>query len=159
MPLDELVAILEGHAQQVSDNQQRERAREALDELAVPGRQEPVKRLVGEQPHGVLVLLEALWGDQPHEQGAVVGVGRRIECGQLVAEGQLVAVLLDQLGDVTRSRPSRGTGKPGNGPVTEVHEDHVSASFKTAQASSQPVTIVTSWCFSGVTGHCCRSAS
>ena len=99
--LDELVAIFHRHAQQVGDHQQRERAGEALDEFAVPGRQEVVERLVGERPHGVLVLLEALGGDQPHQQGAVVGVGRRVEGGQLVAERQLVAVLLDQLGDVT----------------------------------------------------------
>ena len=56
-------------------------------------------------------------------------------------------------------RPSRDTGKPGNGPVTEMHDDHVSASFSTAQASSQPVTMVTPWWSSRVTGHCCRSDS
>lgn len=42
------------------------------------------------------------------------------------------------------SSPSSGTGKPGNGPVTEMHDDHVSASLSTAHASSQPVIIVTS---------------
>ena len=56
----------------------------------------------------------------------MVGVGRRIKRGQLVAERQLVAVLLDQFGDVVSLE---GTGKPGNGPVTEMHEDHVSASL------------------------------
>ena len=111
--LDELVAVLERHAQQVGDHQQRERAGEALDELAVPRRQELVERLVGERPHGVLVLLEALRGDQPHQQGAVVGVGRRIERGQLVAEWQLVAVLLDQLGDVTVSPTFEAYRKAG----------------------------------------------
>ncbi|SOX55993.1 hypothetical protein MAAFP003_4689 [Mycobacterium ahvazicum] len=57
------------------------------------------------------------------------------------------------------SKPARLTGKPGNGPVTEMHEDQVSASFSTAQASSQPVTIVTPWCSSRATGHCSRSDS
>ena len=124
-----------------------------------PRRQESVEHLVGERPHGVLVLLEALRGDQPHQQGAVVGVGGWIKRGQLVAERQLVSVLLDQLGDVVTPQTLEDTGKPGNGPVTEMHDDHVSASFRTAQASSQPVTMVTPWCFSRVTGHCCRRAS
>ena len=106
-----------------------------------PGRQEGVERLVGEHPHGVLVLLEALGGDQPHQQRAVVGVGRRIEGGQLVAERQLVAMLLDQLGDVVTLE--RAPESPGNGPVTEMHEDQVSASLSTAHASSQPVIMVT----------------
>ncbi|CAG7447336.1 hypothetical protein PICSAR87_04233 [Mycobacterium avium subsp. paratuberculosis] len=57
------------------------------------------------------------------------------------------------------SSPSSGTGKPGNGPVTEMHEDHVSASLSTAQASSQPVIMVTLWWLSLVTGHRWRSAS
>ena len=57
------------------------------------------------------------------------------------------------------SSPSSGTGKPGNGPVTEMHDENVSASFSTAQASSQPVTMVTPWWSSRVTGHCCRRAS
>ncbi len=41
------------------------------------------------------------------------------------------------------SSPSSGTGNPGNGPVTDTHEDHVSASLSTAHASSQPVIMVT----------------
>ena len=58
----------------------------------------------------------------------------RVHGGELVAEGQLVAVLVDQLAHVVR--PSSGTGKPGNGPVTELHEEKVSVSVYTAQASS-----------------------
>ena len=34
------------------------------------------------------------------------------------------------------SSPSSGTGKPGNGPVTELHDENVSASLYTATASS-----------------------
>ena len=34
------------------------------------------------------------------------------------------------------SSPSSGTGKPGNGPVTEMHEENVRASWKTSTASS-----------------------
>ena len=156
---DELVAILHGYAQQVGDHQQRERAGEALDELAVPGRQELVERLVGERPHGVLVLLEALGGDQPHQQGAVVGVGRRIERGQLVAERQLVAVLLDQLGDVTVSPTFEAHRKAGEWsghrdarrPRFGVVED--GAGFFPAGHHGDVVVI-----FLG-TGHCCRSDS
>jgi hypothetical protein len=43
----------------------------------------------------------------------VVGVGRRIERGQLVAERQLVAALLDQLGDVTVSQAFEAHRKTG----------------------------------------------
>ena len=42
---------------------------------------------------------------------------------------------------LTSSRPSRGTGKPGNGPVTELHDENVSGSAYTAKASSYPVTM------------------
>ena len=111
--LDELVAIFHGDAQQVGDDQQREGAGEALDPVTLAGRQELVEHLVGEHPHGVLVLLEALGGDQPHQQGAVVGVGRRVEGGQLVAERQLVAMLLDQLGDVRVPQTFEGYRKAG----------------------------------------------
>ena len=36
----------------------------------------------------------------------------------------------------TSSRPSSGTGKPGNGPVTALHDENVSVSVYTARASS-----------------------
>ena len=120
--LDELIAVFPRHTQQVGDHQQREGSREPLDEITPARGQELVEHLIGEQPHGVLVLLEALWGDQPHQQCAVIGVGRRVQCRQLVAERQLVAVLLDQLRDVvtidgdreagerTRHRNARGEG-------------------------------------------------
>ena len=57
------------------------------------------------------------------------------------------------------SSPSSGTGKPGNGPVTEMQDENVPASWKTSTASSYPVTITTSWCGSRRTGHCSRRAS
>lgn len=98
--LDERVAIFHRHTEQVGDHQQRERTGKSLDELPVPRRQEVVEHLIGEHPHGVLVLFEALGGDQPHQQRAVIRVGRRVQRRQLVAERQLVTVLLDQLGDV-----------------------------------------------------------
>ena len=63
------------------------------DELALAAAEERVELAVGEAPHELLVLLQALRRDQPHEQGAVIRVLRRIERGQLVAHRQLVAVL------------------------------------------------------------------
>ena len=58
----------------------------------------------------------------------------RVHGGELVAEGQLVAVLVDQIAHVVATL--EGTGKPGNGPVTELHDENVSASAYTAHASS-----------------------
>ena len=52
------------------------------------------------------------------------------------------------------SSPSSGTGNPGNGPVTELHDENVAVSWYTAIASSYPVTMTTSWCGSRCTGHC-----
>ncbi len=51
------------------------------------------------------------------------------------------------------SSPSSGTGNPGNGPVTELHDEYVSVSRYTSTASSSPVTITTPWCGSRRTGH------
>ena len=61
-----------------------------------------------------------------HDQVPVVAVDGRVHGGDLVAERELVAVLVDQLAHVVA--PASGTGKPGNGPVTELHEEKVSVS-------------------------------
>ena len=37
---------------------------------------------------------------------------------------------------MSSAQPSSGTGKPGNGPVTEVHDENVAVSLNTAIASS-----------------------
>ena len=57
---------------------------------------------------------------------AVRGVDRRVEGEQLVAHRQLVAVLLDERADVVALER---TGKPGNGPVGELHDENVSVSL------------------------------
>ena len=57
------------------------------------------------------------------------------------------------------SSPSSGTGKPGSGPVGELHDENESVLVYTATASSKPVTIITSWWVSRRTGHCSRSQS
>ena len=54
---------------------------------------------------------------------------------------------------------SRGTGNPGNGPVTAVQDENVAVSLSTAVASSYPVIITTFSCGSRRTGHSPRSAS
>jgi hypothetical protein len=99
-PLEKLGAILVRHTQQVGDDSQGEGTGEALDELALARSQEVVEDVVGELPHRVLVLFEALGCDQPHQQCTVVGVRRRVESRQLVAERDLVTMLHDQVGDV-----------------------------------------------------------
>ncbi len=83
-----------GNAEQIGDDEQGERVRVVVDELALTPVEELVDLTIGEPPHELLVLLEALRRDQPHQEPAVSGVLRRIERGQLIAERQLVAVLL-----------------------------------------------------------------
>ena len=93
----------------------------------VAGRHELVDLAVGQPPHELLVLLQPLRRELAHDQVPVVAVCGRVHGGDLVAERQLVAVLLDQLAHVVR--PASGTGKPGNGPVTELHDEKVSVSL------------------------------
>ena len=104
-----------------------------------PPADELVDLAVGEPPHELLVLLQPLRGELAHDQVPVIAVGGGIHGGELVAEGQLVAVLVDQPAHIVR--PSNGTGNPGKGPVTELHEEKVSVSVYTAHASSYPVTM------------------
>ena len=115
--LGELGVVVLGHAEQVGDDEQGERARELADELALAVGEERVELAVGEPPHELLVLLEALRRDQPHQQRAVVGVHGRVERGDLVAHRQLVAVLLDELADVVAlerdGEPGERTGHRG----------------------------------------------
>ncbi len=108
--LAEELVVLFGHAEQVGDDQHGERLREVADELALAGLDELVELTIGEAPHELLVLLEALRRDQSHQQRAMRGVLRRVERRQLVAERQLVAILLDEFADVVafqRHRESR----------------------------------------------------
>ena len=85
------------HAEQVGNDEQRERLGELADELARSVGEDLVDLAVGQPPHEVLVLLQPLGSDQAHEQPAVRGVQRRIERRQLVAERQLVAVRVDDV--------------------------------------------------------------
>ena len=93
-PLAEQLVVALRHAEQVGDGEHGERLAVPADELAVAAGDELVDLAIGEPPHEVLVLAEALRRDQAHEQRAVRGVDRRVEREQLVAHRQLVAVLL-----------------------------------------------------------------
>ena len=52
-----------------------------------------------------------------------------------------------------------GTGKPGKGPVTDRQDEKVCGSWAIWTASSYPVTIITPWWGSRVTGQRARRAS
>ena len=78
-----------GDAFQIGNDRQGEGLRIGADHLARPGVEEPVDEAVGVAPHEVLVFLEALRRDEPHQQVAMGRVVRRVERGQLVAERQL----------------------------------------------------------------------
>ena len=113
---EQLVVAL-GHAEQVGDDEHRERLAVAADELAVAALDELVDLAVGEPPHELLVLAQPLRRDQPHQQRAVRGVDRRVEGEQLVAHRQLVAVLLDERVDVVALERDREAGERPGGRV------------------------------------------
>ena len=68
-----------GHALQVSDDEEREGAGVLADELALSFVEKLVHLAVGQAPHELLVLAQALGCDEPHEQPPVGGVHRRVE--------------------------------------------------------------------------------
>ncbi len=109
-PAAEQVVVFLGHAEEVGDDQHGERAGEVTQELTPAISEELCELAVGEPPHRVLVLLQPARGQQAHEEGAVLRVPGRVEGRELVAVGQLVSMLLDQVGDVVAFE---GHGKPG----------------------------------------------
>ncbi len=104
-------AIILGYPEQVGDDQQCERSRELGDELALAVVDELVDLAIGEAPHEVLVLPQPLGRDEAHEEASVLGVLGRVHARQLVAEGQFVAVLLDQIADVVAFEGDREAGE------------------------------------------------
>ena len=105
-----------GNAEQIGDHHQRERVRVVADELALAAVEELVDLAIGELPHELLVLLQALRRDQPQQQPAVRGVLRRIERRQLIAERQRVAVLVDDRADVVAFERQPGTSRTARPP-------------------------------------------
>ena len=98
--LGEQPVIRLGDAFQVGDHQQRERRRVVADELAPTLLDQLAQLPIGEALHELLVGSQPPGCQQAHHQRSVGGVSRRVERGQLVAERQLVAVALDDVGDV-----------------------------------------------------------
>ena len=109
--LAELLVLVFGNAEQVCDDEEGEGPRVVADELALAPAEELVDLAIGELPHELLVLLETLGRDQPPQQCPVGGVLRGIEGGQLIAEYEPVAVLLDDLADVVALERNRPLGE------------------------------------------------
>ena len=115
-----------GHAEQVGDHEHGERLGVRADELAPAVGDELVELLVGEAPHELLVLLEPLRRDQPHQQRALPRVLRRVHRDHVLVHRELVAVARRSMS--LTSSPSSGTGNVANGPTTELHDENVSVS-------------------------------
>ena len=109
----EFVVVGFRDSEQIGDDEHREGVAEVGDEFTAISGERLVVLTIGEAPHELLVLLEAFRRDHLRQQRPVIGVYRRIQAGQLIIEGQFVAVLGDQFGDVvalegngkTRERP------------------------------------------------------
>ena len=108
--LPELYSVLGWHAQQIGDDEHGERLGVGVHELALATGNEAVDLLIGQLPHEVLIFLEALWGDQSHQQRPVGGVLRRIQGRELIAEWRFVAVGFNQLGNVLVFVSLQGNG-------------------------------------------------
>ena len=124
-----------------------------------PSVDELVDLAVGESPHELLVLLQPLGRELAHDQVPVIAVDGRIHRGELVAERQFVAVLVDQLAHVvvavqrngkSRERPRHrvarreGVGVGVHGARLVVPGDHVDALLRFAAyraLGSQPVEV------------------
>ena len=89
-----------GHAEQVGDDEHGEGLRVRADELAPAVADELVELLVGEAPHELLVVLQPLRRDQPHQQRAFLRVLGRVHRDHVLVHRQLVAVAIDDLADV-----------------------------------------------------------
>ena len=103
------------NAEEVGDHEEREWLAVPADELVVAPFEELVELTIGEAPHELLVLLQPLRCDQTHQQRAVRGVHRRVEGQDLIVEGELVAVPLDQVAHVVavqgHREPREGSGR------------------------------------------------
>ena len=76
--------VLGRHAEKIGNDQQRERLRVILEELACAAVDELVELLVGKAPHEVFVLLEALGGDELVQQPPGSRVQRRVLRGDVL---------------------------------------------------------------------------
>ena len=121
-------AVRFGDAEEIGNDDRGERLRELADEFALVLAEDLVELHVGPAPHEVLVVLEALRGDEAQEQAAMGRVLRRVHRRELFAEHQLVAVLLDEVTHVVAVERHREL-PPGDGVargprrVVVVHRD------------------------------------
>ena len=152
--LEELLVVGLGHAEEVGDDQQRVRAGELADELAPPvGRNRSIWRSAS-TTHELLVLLQPLRGDQPHQQAALGGVLGWVEGGQLVAEGQPVPVGLDDPGDVVALQRAPGTWRRARWPRCSSRRWPGRGRRRWPRRTRSPCR--RAWYGSWVTGHRCR---
>ena len=91
-PFAEPLVVGLGYAEDVGDDQQRERLGVGGDELAPTEAQELVELPIREPPHEVLVLPEAERGEQPHEQRPLSSVIGRIHRDHVLVHRELVAI-------------------------------------------------------------------
>ena len=89
-----------GHAEQIGNDQHRERLRVRADELAATVCDELVELFVGQAPHEGFVVLEPPRRDQPHEQRAFLRVHRRVHRHHVLVHRELVAVPVDDVAHV-----------------------------------------------------------
>ena len=98
----EPLVVLFGHAEQVGDDEHGEGLRVHADELAPAVADELAELAVGEAPRELLVVLQSLRRDQPHQQHAFLRVHRGIHRHHVLVHGQLGR------GNDRRSRSRRG---------------------------------------------------
>ncbi len=98
--VSEALVVLLGHPEQVGDHQHGEGLGVGADELAPAVADELVELLVGEAPDELLVVLQPLRGDQPHQQGPLAGVVGRVHRHHVLVHRQLVPVAIDDVADV-----------------------------------------------------------
>ncbi len=126
--LAEPFVILFGNTEQVGHDEHRERLRVRADELAPPVGDELIELAVGEAPHELLVVLEPLRSDQPHEQRAFLRVIGRVHRDHVLVHRQLIAVAIDQAADVVplerhRERGERSDHRVARGEGVDVAVD------------------------------------
>src|SRR3954468_12676948 len=88
------------NSEEVGDDEQREGLRVGRDELAPTEGKQLVELLVGQAPHEVLVLAEALRRDEAHQQRPLARVVRRIHRDHVLVHREVVAMGVDDLADV-----------------------------------------------------------
>ena len=115
-----------GDAEQVGDHQERERVGVVVHEFAFAPPDELVDLAIGELPHELLVLLEALRRDQPQQQprcAVCLGGSNDGNWSLNGSESRCSSMM------ALMSSPSSSTGNFTNGPATVLHDENVAASL------------------------------